>query len=113
MRVALAKSEPWIDRNAPFIDSPGLRVLHPLRQKLCDLLGYVTIVRRLLHRGGCALHMHQHDAAVMFRNCLSRAGLLQRTNVIDDRSAGRQSGAHHLGLAGVNRQWNYRTRQRL
>ncbi len=44
----------------------------------------VLILRRLLHGFWLSLHMHQTHRQSGFRGGLQRAGLGQRTNIVDD-----------------------------
>ena len=62
----------------------------------------IVVMRRVLHRPGLALHVHQASRGAAFGDGLERAGRRQRRHVVHERCAGRDRAAHHRGLARVD-----------
>src|SRR5690606_23813159 len=73
------------------------------REEVVHLGDDVEVARRFLHRGRCALHVHQADRDVESGDGLQGAGGLQAADVVHHRGSGGGGGAHHLRLAGVDR----------
>ena len=82
----------------------GTRRPDPLEEELPDLFDHVSVGRRLLHRLGCALHVHQDEAGTCFRDERFHAGIEpQGADVIDEHGARVERLPCHDGLSGIDR----------
>ena len=86
-----------------FFCDPRLFAAHNvLIKKTLNIGEDVLILRRLLHGFWLSLHMHQTHRQSSFRGGLQRAGLGQRTNIVDDMRPGPGRLANNLRLGGIH-----------
>ena len=62
--TVLPKPMPGIGEQRVGADAGRARGVEPRDQELDDLAGDVVVVRRVLHRAGLTLHVHQHERGV-------------------------------------------------
>ena len=105
MLHGLAEADARIDGDAVGYDAGRACGVDALRKMRGHFGDDIIIVRILLHGARCASHVHENNGACALRRDVRHIIIaLQRRDIVDDLRAGRDGGARHRCLRGVDAQ---------
>ena len=113
MRQRLAEAKTGVDHDALGGNTGGVRGAHARVEKRQHLGDHVVITRFILHLRGRALHVHQANCDLAWRDRCKRLRRLQRIDVVDHGSARCDRFAHERGFLRIDRNRHRPTRELL
>ena len=103
VRKGLAEADAGVDTQGVGIHTGMAQVPQSHAEELHDFLGDVDVVRIELHRGGVALHVHQHQAGLVLQHNVQHSRVTpQGGDIVDDAGPGFQALPGHFGLHRVH-----------